>query len=234
MKMAKLAAAISALAVAVTAQALPAAAGSESGNFMVRVLGTVVAPDSNAKISAGGAPIAGDAEASTEVIPAATLSYFLTKNVAVELFCCFSKHEVDGKGALAGLGEVADTWVFPPAVTLQYHFDGLGAFKPYVGAGFQYIYAFYEGVGDNALGATGVKVDDAIGLTLQAGIDISMGGGWYLNADVKKTWIEHEVSWTGTGVTADLELDPWIVSAGLGYRFNLDDLFARRNETSLK
>jgi outer membrane protein len=198
------------------------------------VLGTVVAPDSNAKISAGGAPIAGDAEASTEVIPAATLSYFLTKNVAVELFCCFSKHEVDGKGALAGLGEVADTWVFPPAVTLQYHFDGLGAFKPYVGAGFQYIYAFYEGVGDNALGATGVKVDDAIGLTLQAGIDISMGGGWYLNADVKKTWIEHEVSWTGTGVTADLELDPWIVSAGLGYRFNLDDLFARRNETSLK
>ena len=234
MKTAKLAAAITVLAVAVTALALPAAAGSESGNFMVRVLGTVVAPDSSAKVSAGGAPIAGDAEASTEVIPAATLSYFLTKNVAVELFCCFSKHEVDGKGALAGLGEVADTWVFPPAVTLQYHFDGLGAFKPYVGAGFQYIYAFDEGVGDNALGATGVKVDDAIGLTLQAGIDISMGGGWYLNADVKKTWIEHNVSWVGTGVTADLELDPWIVSAGLGYRFNLDDLFARQSEAPLK
>jgi outer membrane protein len=224
-----------ALAAATAAQTLPAAAGSESGNVMVRVLGTVVAPDSSASVSGPAGPIAGaDAEASTEVIPAATISYFLNKNIALELFCCFSKHEVDGKGAISGLGEVADTWIFPPAVTLQYHFDGLGAFKPYVGAGFQYIYAFDEGVGDNALGATKVKVDDAFGLTLQAGIDISVGGGWYLNADVKKTWIEHDVTWVGTGISADLELDPWIISAGVGYRFNLDELFASRTEAPLK
>jgi outer membrane protein len=234
MRTAQLSATVSAFAAALAAHAPPAAAGSENGNIMVRVLGTVVAPDSSATLSAGGAPIAGDADVSTEVIPAATISYFLNKNIALELFCCFSKHEVDGKGAIAGLGEVADTWVFPPAVTLQYHFDGLGALKPYVGAGFQYIYAFDEGVGDNALGATKVKVDDAIGLTLQAGIDISMGGGWYLNADVKKTWIEHDVSWVGTGVKADLELDPWIISTGLGYRFNVEDLFASRSAAPLK
>ena len=37
-----------------------------------------------------------------------------------------------------------------------------------------------------------VEVDDALGFTLQAGVDIEIGQGWYLNADVKKTWIEHD------------------------------------------
>ncbi len=27
-----------------------------------------------------------------------------------------------------------------------------------------------------------VDIDDVVGLTLQAGVDVSLGGGWYLNA----------------------------------------------------
>jgi outer membrane protein len=42
------------------------------------------------------------------------------------------------------------------------------------------------------------------------------------------------VSWVGTGVKADLELDPWIISTGLGYRFNVEDLFASRSAAPLK
>lgn len=217
--------------------AAPASAGSESGNFMVRVLGTVVAPDAEATVSAGGAVIPGaDADVSTEVIPALTLSYFLTKNVAVELFCCFAKHEAEGKGSINALNEIADTWIFPPALTLQYHFDGFGSLKPYLGVGFQYINFFNTGDGDNVLGATSVDIDDAVGFTLQAGVDMSLGGGWYLNADVKKTWLDTEVTWHnaaaagGADVRADLDLDPWIFSAGLGYRFNLEDIFGRRAE----
>jgi outer membrane protein len=202
--------------------ALPAAAGSDDGNVMVRVLGTVVDPDTEATVKAAGVKIPGaDAEASTEVIPALTLSYFFNKNLAVELFCCFSKHEIDGKGSIAFLGEIADTWIFPPALTLQYHFTGMGAWKPYVGAGVQYIAFFDEGVGKNLLGATSVSIDDAWGFTLQGGLDISLGNGWSLNADVKKTWLDTEIAWHGTGVRADADLDPWIFSAGLGYRFNL-------------
>jgi outer membrane protein len=199
-----------------------AAAGSDDGNVMVRVLGTVVDPDTDATVRAGGVRIPGaDAEASTEVIPALTLSYFFNKNLAVELFCCFAKHEIDGKGSIAFLGEIADTWIFPPALTLQYHFTGMGAWRPYVGAGVQYIDFFDTGTGANRLGATKVTIDDAWGFTLQGGLDISLGKGWYLNADVKKTWLDTEIAWHGTGVRADADLDPWILSAGLGYRFNL-------------
>jgi outer membrane protein len=201
---------------------LPAAAGSDDGNVQVRVLGTVVDPVTDATVKAGGVTIPGaDADVSTEVIPALTLGYYLTPNLALELFCCFAKHQIDGKGTIASLGEIADTWIFPPALTLQYHFTSLGKFEPYVGAGVQYINFFDTGTGDNALGATKVNIDPAWGLTLQAGFDVSIGNGWSINADVKKTFLDTEISWNGTGIRADADLDPWIFSAGLGYRFNL-------------
>ena len=72
-----------------------AEAGSETGDVMVRVLATVVDPDTDATVRAGGAVIPGaDADVSTEVIPALTLSYFFNPNIALELFCCFAKHDI--------------------------------------------------------------------------------------------------------------------------------------------
>lgn len=215
--------------------AAPAAAGSESGNFLVRVQGTVVDPDSSADVFAGGPLVGADAEVDTEVLPTLTLTYFLNKNLALELFCCFAKLEADGKGTLTGQ-DLGDFWVFPPALTLQYHFDNFGGFKPYVGAGVQYIHFFNEGRSGATSAVSGARIDldDAFGFTLQAGVDISLGGGWYLNADVKKTWIDTDASWKGTPVTADVEIDPWIYSVGLGYRFNLEDLFGRREAAALK
>ena len=171
--------AAAALAACVAGWAVPAAAGDEHGNFMIRGLVTVVDPDTDAMVRAGGARIPGaDVDVSTEVIPATTLTYFFTDNLAVELFCCFAKHELDAAGSIAGLGEIADTWIFPPALTAQYHFTGMGAWKPYVGAGLQYIAFFDEGTGQNRLGATSVDIDDALGFTLQAGLDVSLGSGW--------------------------------------------------------
>ncbi len=96
----------------------------------------------------------------------------------------------------------------------------------------QWIHFFNEGTGANALGATSVDFDDAFGLALQAGVDLALGDGWYLNADVKKVWLDTDVTWNNTAlgtVHADVDLDPWIISAGVGYRFNIEDLFAARS-----
>lgn len=221
-----------------------AGAGDYNSNFMVRVLGAgVITQDKLSTLdSMSGLPVSNlkaagfDASVSDEVVPAATLTYFLNKNVALELFCCFAQHQVnlDAPAGLAALsGKVAETWIFPPAVTLQYHFDGLGAFKPYVGTGAQYIAFFGEGTGSNTLQASKVEIDGAFGLTIQAGFDVAIGNGWYLNADVKKTWLDTKATWhnsavTGGDIVAKVDIDPLIVSAGLGYRFNLDDLVGRR------
>jgi outer membrane protein len=222
-----------ALAACLVGGMSPAGAGDEHGNFMIRALVTGVQPETDATVTAGGARIPGaNADVSDEIIPATTLTYFFTDHLAVELFCCFAKLDLDGRGSIAGLGKLADTWIFPPALTAQYHFTGMGAWKPYVGAGIQYIAFFDEGTGQNRLGANSVHIDDALGFTLQAGFDVSVGNGWYLNADVKKTFIDTKIRWNGTGVRADADLDPWIFSAGLGYRFNLSDVFGHSAQTA--
>ncbi|MGI9404035.1 MAG: OmpW/AlkL family protein [Hyphomicrobium sp.] len=170
----------------------PATAGDPNGNFMLRVLGAVVDPDTNVgMVTADGEPVDGaDADVETEVIPAATLTYFFNKNLALELFCRFANIGIDGEGGLAGT-KLGTSWIFPPIVTLQYHFDGMGGFKPYVGAGVQYIHFFDE---NSNLGGS-LDIDDAFGFALQAGVDVSLGDGWYLNADVKKIWMSTDVTW---------------------------------------
>jgi outer membrane protein len=232
-RLAKAAVAALALVACSAGASLPARAGDDHGNFMVRALVTGVLPDTDATVRAGGSVIPGaNAEVSDEVIPATTLTYFFNDNIAVELFCCFAKHDLDAAGSIKGLGKLADTWIFPPALTAQYHFNSGGKFRPYVGAGVQYIAFFDEGTGQNALGATSVNIDNAWGFTLQAGLDLSIGNGWFLNADVKKTWLDTDIAWAGTGVTASANLDPLIISAGVGYRFNLSDIFGHRTQTA--
>lgn len=230
----RLSGAFAATVLVMATMGTPAVAGSTSGNFMVRLQGTVVDPDSSANVSIAGAPLAGaDAEVSTEVLPTATLTYFFNNNLALELFCCFASLDAKGKGAIAGV-DLGDFWVFPPALTLQYHFDERGGWKPYVGAGVQYIHFFSEGR-STLPGAPKIDLDDALGFTLQAGVDVSLGGGWYLNADVKKTWIETDATWnSGLGlVSADVDIDPWIFSVGVGYRFDLGSVFGSRHEAAV-
>lgn len=204
----------------VTGASSVAVAGDNNGDVMVRVGGSLLTFDAGADVFVGGVPLAGaDADVSTRFIPSLTLSYFFTKNIAAELYCCFAKLEAEGKGILAG-ADLGDFWVFPPIVTLQYHFDPMGGFKPYVGAGVQYIKFFGEG-NATGLGGAQIQLDDAWGFALQAGVDVELGQGWYLNADVKKVWLDTEASWQGTAITADVDVDPLIISANLGYRFNL-------------
>ena len=51
---------------------------------------------------------------------------------------------------------------------------------------------------------------------------------------MKKTWLDTTVTWYnndalgGVNVVSDGDVDPWIFSAGVGYRFNLGDVFGRQ------
>jgi len=215
-----------------------AMAGDDNGNFMIRLQGTsLVTQDKTKSLTLNGANIqpAYDASVSNEVIPTATLTYFFNKNLAVELLCCFAKHEIDLSGPVNG--KVGSMWIFPPALTLQYHFTGMGAFKPYVGAGAQYIHYFKEKGGPAAttLAAQDLSLSDSFGPVIQAGFDLGLGGGWVLNADIKKSWLDTKATWSGTNtVVGKVDVDPLVLSAGLGYRFNLDDIFGRRSAAPLK
>ena len=212
------------------AGSVPAVAGNYNGNFMIRLQATDLLTQDQLKSLDSSAPAldlkaAGyDAKVSDVILPTATLTYFLNKNLAVELLCCFSQHSVElYHPSGADLGSVANAWIFPPALTLQYHIDAKG-FKPYVGAGLQYVHFFGTGVGDNPVAAESVSFSDAWGPIVQAGVDVELGKGFYLNADVKKSWLDTTVTWHNS-VLGDIEakdsLDPLVVSLGIGYRFDL-------------
>ncbi len=204
------AAAVAALMVPFAAQAAdlgaPVSMGSykddvayswwNAGDVFVRLRGVAVLPDSKSSGTPG--VTAGDS-----FIPEADISYFLTKNIAVEAICCVTKHDVKLNG-----NKIASTTLFPPTVMLQYHFD-MGKFKPYLGAGVNYTVFF-----DNT---NGLKLDNAWGAAVQAGIDYNVSGNWFANIDFKKLWVGTDFDYKGN--TGHIDIDPIIVGAGIGYRF---------------
>ncbi len=205
---------------------------SQPGNLMIGMRGVYLATqESINSVKLNGVAIAGaDADVSEATIPELDITYFLTNSLAVEVICCVSYHRVTGEGTLVGLGSLGDTWVIPLTITAQYHMD-MGAIKPYVGAGVTAAIFFNEdeGVGiRSALGAQSMEIDPAIGFAANAGVDFSLGHGWYANVDVKKIWLNTDVTWTLAGggkVVADVDLDPLVVGVGLRKRLNLSDLF---------
>lgn len=223
--------------------AAPAHAGDSNGNFQAKVGVTGVWTDDDTRsLTVNGGPNTAPgnfAESDDTVIPTLTLTYFLNQHLAVELFCCFDKVGVDAKGGLAAFGEIAETWIFPPILTLQYHFDRIGAFRPYVGAGAEWIHYFNSKskMSGALAGYNDVDFEDSFGFALQAGVDYDLGQGWSLGLDVKKVWEDTEITWTnaaGQQIVAKHDLDPLFVTANIGYRFNLEDLFGRRAEAPMK
>jgi len=140
-------------------------------------------------------------------------TYFFTPNFAVEGSITWAKQDVTFGGA--GVGALK---IMPVTFTAQYHFTNLGAWKPYVGGGFNYTYFYDTDLGNNA----GASVSrDSWGGALQAGLDYQMQRNWYFNVDVKYLWISNDVRLNNVnfGNSNSLDIDPWLIGVGVRYRF---------------
>lgn len=155
--------------------------------------------------------IAGNASIDSAVVPEMDISYFFNDHVSTELILATSKHNVEWSGPL-NLGSV---WVLPPTLTAQYHFTPENKLSPYVGAGVNYT-VFY-----NSHPGTFRSVDykDGFGYALQAGVDYKLDDHWLLNLDAKKIFLNTTVMVNNGAVRADVDVDPWVLGAGFGYRF---------------
>lgn len=188
--------------------AAPAFAGNDfkAGDWMLRGRAVGVIPQENSHLSIGG-----EVNVDNNITPELDLTYFFTPNIAVEAIAAVTKHEVRTKtGTDAG-----SAWLLPPTVTLQYHFTNFDSFKPYLGAGINYTH-FYNEKGGALHDA---EYEDSFGTALQAGVDVPLGGNWYANADVKKLFVSTTAKFAPSGVRAKVDIDPWLVGAGVGYRF---------------
>jgi outer membrane protein len=192
------------IATALTA-ALPASAVADDAtpsSWMMRVRAINFATDVSTSPTVAGLDV------SSEWVPEVDFTYFLTPNIGLELILATARHEVTLNGA--SLGKLNH---LPPTLTLQYHFMPTSTFKPYVGAGLNYT-AFY-----NVDLAPGLDVgNNSFGGALQAGVDIAVSKNGYINLDVKKIWIDTEVTAGGVKLT-DLGIDPVVWGIGYGFRF---------------
>lgn len=184
--------------------------------WMIRGRALVVMPQPDASLRVGGVPVPGaDVDISTSVVPELDISYFFTKNIAVELILGVTPHRVKGDGVLAGT-RIGSAWLLPPTLMLQYHFTDFGKFKPYVGVGVNYTVFFNEKARG---GFTNFDLKDTFGLALQVGADYMIDEHWGINFDVKKIFLEPKVKVNNGLVSGKVKIDPWLFGAGVTYKF---------------
>lgn len=182
-------------------------------DWIIRSRALFVKTDTSSKVSTLGGHVA----ATSDQVPELDFTRFFTPNIAAELILATTNHDISLKGSPAlgnktGLGSVN---LLPPTLTLQYHANPYGTVRPYVGAGLNYTF-FYGAKTGGA--ATSLKYQDHLGYALQAGFDYMIDERFGVNFDIKKIFLKTNVQ-VNNLYTAQVRLDPWLIGAGVSYRF---------------
>ena len=191
-----------------------AVARAEDGPLLVRLRGVRIAPANKSDaITALGVP-ADAIHVSSKTIPEVDFTYFLTPNVAAELILTYpQKHDVLLSGTKLGSFKH-----LPPVLSLQYHFAPAGTIRPYLGVGVNLTL-----ISDVKLAVPGVGALDldgsSVGMAGQAGCDVKLGDRLFLNGDLKYVALRSDVKLAGGAKVSAVQVDPWLISIGLGYRF---------------
>jgi outer membrane protein len=201
------------IAILVAGLMAPALSFAEKGDVVVRLRATHIAPDESSHLNLSGYQ---RLEVDSNTIPEIDFSYYFTKNIAAELILATgTRHDVNAianDGSVSKLGSIN---LLPPTLTAQWHFNPDQTVDPYVGAGLSYIRAMDRNLN---LSTTGITVDrNMFGPALQAGVDYNLQNKWLVNFDVKKIWFSTDVNTTSK--IDDLDVDPWVVSFGIGKKF---------------
>ena len=198
---------VAAVALAALAASAPSA-HAQSSPWVYRARAVNIDPADKDKTGLG-------LSLSRKTIPELDFSYFLAPNWATELILTVpQRHTLYSKGTR--IGSVKH---LPPTLTLQYHFNPEGTFRPYVGAGLNY--TSFSGVHFEPAVQTALQPSikkHSIGLAAQAGFDVMLDKQWSINVDVKKIQMDTEVRSKGTAV-GKFKIDPLLVGVGVGYRF---------------
>jgi outer membrane protein len=197
------------LALALSAAPLLASAQSaDSGDWIVRARAVYLQ-------SANHDSTGLDLSINDRTLPEVDITRFFTPQIAAELVLTYPQRQT----IYAGGTPIGSLKHLPPVLSLQYHFTGLPHVRPYLGAGVNY--TRFSSVSFDAATTTALQPSlkkNSFGLALQAGLDVPVGGGWLLNADVKKVQLGTDVRSFGAKA-GHFAVNPWLLSLGLGYRF---------------
>ncbi|MCC6068086.1 outer membrane beta-barrel protein [Ferrovum sp. PN-J185] len=199
------------LASVITAMGISMAYADQQGTtpWLVRVrLLDIATQKSNDSGLAGG--VAADSmQVGGRLQPDVDVTYFFNPHWAAELVLSYPvSHSVSLNG-----GNIGSFQELPPTLNAQYHFDSMGKFTPYVGAGLTYMRTFNT----NLISGLGLTQNN-FGPDVEVGLDYALDQHWSLNADIKQVFINVGVT-NGAGGTFNLHPDPTLFGVGVGYHF---------------
>ena len=187
--------------------------------FYIHVGPADVIFDEGAKLYAGGQLLPGATiSLKDRLTVAAEVGYFITPNFAVSFTGGYPlTSRVQAAGSLQGDGEIAKAVYGPTALTVHYHYNGFGRFRPYIGGGA--VYMIVLSTKDALL--TNVNVDNHFGYLGQVGADYLINDKWGAFVDFKKSHLyTHSSGNLGAApVTGDIKMNPSVVMGGVSYRF---------------
>ncbi len=182
----------------------------QEGDMFMRFSATQVAPNDSSTDFTNASGVAPEAGSSTTL--GATFVYMLSNNIGLEILAALPfEHDI----SVAGLGKVGSTKELPPTVSVQYYFNPAEKLRPYVGAGLNYTIFFNDKL--NGFG-NDLELDNSFGLAVQAGVDFDINEKWFINADIRYINIETTATNSQLG-SSDIEINPTVISVGLGYKF---------------
>ncbi len=215
--------------LAVAALMLGASATAQvAGTFSVRAGFTHIAP----QVRSGDLSAPSFPGTKIDVGNATSLSggvnYMLTNHWAVDVPLALPfKHEIEGDGAIAGVGKLGETKVLPVTVFAQYRFaEPEARFRPYVGLGLTYSRFFKTRTTATLSGLTGgtpshpttASVDNKWGLTPQVGFVWNFNERWSLDAAYYKSFLK-TTTHLSSGQSISKRLNPDVIAIGVAYRF---------------
>lgn len=182
----------------------------EAGDFFIRAGAAVVMPNE----SSDDVLNQGEMNISDSVQFAGTLSMMATDHIGFELLLATPfTHDVSTNG----LGKIAEVSQLPPSLMIQYYFaEPDSVVRPYVGGGLNYT-LFFDEQGKGALSGTDVSLDNSLGWTAQAGVDVNFADNWFANASIWYMDIDTTVH-TAVG-NYNAEINPVSVMLAVGYAF---------------
>ncbi|MDX1931929.1 MAG: OmpW family outer membrane protein [Capsulimonadales bacterium] len=186
------------------------------GPWLVRLRALNLSPanKSNA-FSALGINFGSDAvEVNSKWFPEIDVTYFFTPNFAAELILTYpQEHTVRLNGARLGTFKH-----LPPTLTAQYHFNiPKSPVKPYAGLGIN-----YTRISDVKLSVAGTELDlskSSFGFAFNLGVDYKFTEKIYINLDYKYVDLNADVKVKNGGKLTKAQIDPDLISFGVGYRF---------------
>jgi outer membrane protein len=152
--------------------------------------------------------------------PTFDLSRMLTDRWGLELMVQLpARHVVKFEHGPTAVGNatIGEVKRMTAVLNAQYHLLRGGWLRPYLGAGLQASF-FFDEEGRDYLEDANLEFDDAIGLDVQAGVDVMLSERWLLNGSARYLWNESELAVNGEKYTkADITGLLW--GLHLGYRF---------------